>query len=360
MCRRAPIGRADECSATLQHLPTRAGTSAPKTKPLRAILLICVGRLLIPITDAGAKLIDGKYSMWQAVWSRYAFGIVIVLPLAMWRNYDELVRPARPTLLLLRGALHLTAVILNFTALQYLPLADAAAIFYINPVLVVLLSALLLRERVARRRWAACAVGLFAVFIISKPGFAVFEPASLLMVATALCSAGGTLVVRHLSIYRTPPSVMLTYQSILGASLLTLLLPSYFAMPATALDAAVMVAIGAVGTLTHFLMILAMQMAEASLLAPFLYVEMVSQVGLGYLVFGELPDAATDTGILLMVLVGVYLGVTESQAASSVPAAQLVCVVDEADASFVVGDGEGGHSKRGTDGEEPGDDPLAP
>ena len=154
MCRRNPLSRADA---------QRPREPSSISKPLRAIGLLCVARLLIPITDAGAKFIDSRYSMWQAVWSRYFFGIMIVLPIAVRHSRSELVRPARPGLLLLRGVVHLLAVCLNFAALQFMPLADAAAVFSINPVLVVLLSAAVLRERVAPRRWAACAVGFLAV-----------------------------------------------------------------------------------------------------------------------------------------------------------------------------------------------------
>jgi len=255
--------------------------------------------------DALAKLLASRYPVLQLVWARFFFHFLLVLPVVLWRHGGAVLTVPRPALQIGRGLCLLAATCCFFGAIKYIPLADAIAIIFFDAVLVIVLSALVLRERVPASRWIAALLGLAAVLVIIRPGFSEFHWASLLALVAAFFFSLYFLFTRQLS-GNTPPLVTLAWQSAGGFVLMSVMLPLFWVTP-TLMDLALMLMLGATGAAGHLLLIRAFECAEASLLAPFLYLEIIMQVVLGYLLFGDLPDSWAWAGITLIIGVGVYL-----------------------------------------------------
>ena len=260
--------------------------------------------MVVPFMDALAKLLSSRYPVLQLVWARFFFHFLLVLPIALWRHGGGVLAAPAPTLQVGRGLCLMGATICFFGAIRTIPLADAIALIFFDAVIIVILSAVLLHERVPPGRLVASVIGLSGVLLIVQPGFGNFQWASLLALAAAFFFALYFLSTRYLS-GNTPPLVMLAWQGVGGFVVMSALVPLVWVSPTPA-DLAMMGALGIIGASGHLLLIRAFEYAEASLLAPFLYTEIIMQVLLGYWLFGDIPNRWAVAGIALIIGVGVY------------------------------------------------------
>ena len=275
------------------------------------ILLMISGVMLLPFVDAAVKLLSERYPMPQLLGVRFFFPFWLVLAFTRWRHGPTFYATARPVLLIVRGLLWVGCNFFFATAIKYVPLADAiAVVFFSSPVLIIL-SWLFLHERISSSRWAAVALGLVSIMIIIRPGFEQFSPAILF----ALCAAllyGCYLFSTRLLKTAEPPLVIISYQ-LLGALLIfTPTLPFVWVKPVAA-DLFLLIAASLINILGHILIIRAFQLADASLLAPFVYAEIIMHIVLGQMLFGDFPDAWTWLGIIMIVGVGVYVSLQDPE-----------------------------------------------
>lgn len=271
----------------------------------RGIALMVGAMMVVPFMDALAKLLSSRYPVLQLVWARFFFHFLLVLPIALWRHGGSVLAAPAPTLQIGRGLCLMGATICFFGAIRTIPLADAIALIFFDAVIIVILSAVLLKEKVPPGRIVASVIGLAGVLLIVQPGFGNFQWASLLALAAAFFFALYFLSTRYLS-GNTPPLVMLAWQGVGGFVVMSALVPLVWVSPTPA-DLAMMGALGVIGASGHLLLIRAFEYAEASLLAPFLYTEIIMQVLLGYWLFGDIPNRWAVSGIALIIGVGVYL-----------------------------------------------------
>ena len=256
------------------------------------------------VMDAMAKYLMRDYSVPQVVWGRYAFHLAaIVVVLAPRRRLWF--RTRRLGLQLFRSMVLLLATVLFFTALSYMPLADASALIYVSPLLVTALSVPILGERVGPRRWTAVVIGFIGTLVIVRPGAGVMHPAAFLVLGTALCFAIYQITTRVLSTTENALTTLF-YTAAAGALCTTLALP-FFWTPPSAFAWALMAGVGLVGAFGHFLMIQAYQRASVSGLAPYLYTQLIWAVIFGYLVFADLPDAWTIAGAAVITASGLFV-----------------------------------------------------
>ena len=272
----------------------------------RAVPLYILAGFFLSSLDATAKTLVRDYPLWWLVWARYAGHVLVVVPLAwhkvgphFWRTRQPLLQTGRSTLLLL-------ATIGFFSALRFLPLAEASAISFLAPMLMVLLSRPLLGEIVTPARWIAVAAGFAGVLLVTRPGSAAFHPAALLMLGMALCNALYQLLTRKLqgdSAYTT-----LFYSGIVGTIAFTALLPMLAPHPLPGLgDALLFLLLGVLAGLGHWCMITAFLQAQASQLTPFGYLQMVWPLGFGWLLFGQFPDGISLAGMAVILASGTWL-----------------------------------------------------
>ena len=274
----------------------------------RGIALMIGAMIVVPFMDALAKILSSDYPVLQLVWARFFFHFLLVLPIALWRHGGSVLTAPAPMMQVGRGLCLMGATIFFFAAIRTIPLADAIALIFFDAVIIVILSAVLLKERVPPGRLIAAMIGLGGVLLIVQPGFGNFQWESLFALAAAFFFALYFLSTRHLS-GNTPPLVMLAWQGVGGFVVMSVLVPFFWVTP-TPTDFAMMIALGFIGASGHLLLIRAFHYAEASLLAPFLYTEIVMQVLLGYWLFGDIPNRWAVAGITLIIGVGIYLSLS--------------------------------------------------
>jgi drug/metabolite transporter (DMT)-like permease len=183
---------------------------------------------------------------------------------------------------------------------------------------VAVLCGPLLGEWVGWRRWTAIAVGFFGVLLVTRPGFGGIHPAALLSLGSAICYAIYVISTRVLA--RTDSNeTTLFYSNLVGAVAMLPVIPFVWTAPENALIVALMVLIGALGSAGHYLLIVGHRLAPASVLAPFIYTQLVWTTTLGFLVFGDVPHRWTIVGGLIVVSSGLYLLNRERKVGKAAP-----------------------------------------
>ena len=273
---------------------------------LTGIAIISVTFLCFALLDCGAKWLVRTLPVFEVVWLRFLTHVLLGAALLARGRGATLLRLRRPGLQLLRAAMLSLMTAMNFWALQYLQLAETGSIQFSVPILIALFAAPLLGERIDAARWAAILVGFAGVLVIVRPGTQGFHPALLLALANAVLYALFNLLTRRLAAHDSPEATQ--FCSALGATLaITPFALASWQTPASALELALAAFIGICGGLGHYLLVLAHRYAPASVLAPFLYQQMVWMALLGYLVFGDVPDAAVIVGAAIVISSGAYL-----------------------------------------------------
>ena len=293
----------------LASAPDARPREAPAARPLTGILLMLAALLLLPLMDGTAKHLSGCYPVGEVVWARYFFHLAAMLPVLLWRFGPRALWPRRLGAQALRGTLLLGATALFFSAIDRMPLADTLALFFVSPLVVTSLAPLLLGERVGMPRRLAVLGGFLGVCVILRPGFGGFEWPALLALGAGTMYGLYLLATRELA-GSAPPLVTLAYTALVGAIVMSLVVPAVWVTPAPA-DFGLMVGMGVLAALSHFLLIKAFDYAPASLLAPFGYSEIVMATLVGYVLFGDLPDPWTWAGIAVIVASGVYVSLHE-------------------------------------------------
>lgn len=274
--------------------------------------LMLMAMLVLPGIDAIAKWLSGAISPGQVAWSRFFFQTLLMLPLLL-RTRGRIFTRTLP-LHALRGALIALATLLFFSALKYLPLADAISIFFVEPLLLTLLSALFLGETVGWRRLVAVAVGFAGALIIIRPSFATLGSPALLPLGTALSFAVYLILTRKLAQHEYPERMQF-YAGVFGGLVMTLALAFGSAGDIAVLSVIwpdpwqwlLLAGLGVIATTGHLLVVHAFRRAPAALLAPFQYVEIVGATILGVIFFDDFPDAMTWVGVAIIVASGMYV-----------------------------------------------------
>ncbi len=278
--------------------------------------LMAVTMLAAPGMDAIAKVLTATLSPGQVTWGRFAFQTAVLLPFVLASG--RRVRTTRPGIHAARGALLGSALLLIIWALKYLPLANAIAIFFVEPLILTLFSALFLGERIGARRLAAVVVGLVGALVVIRPTWSAFGWASVLPLGTAVCFAGYLTLTRHSAASEGPLAMQLWAG--LFAALLTsvaiglgeaLSIPVLDPVWPDARDWALLGSLGLLSAVFHVILAFAFRLAPAGILAPFQYVEIISATLLGLLLFGDFPDPVTWLGTGLIIGSGLYVFVRE-------------------------------------------------
>ena len=258
------------------------------------------------LMDTTAKYLSQWYPSSLIVWARYASNLVVLLAFLAARGELGRLRSARPGLQFARGLLLALATLLFFTSLSVLPLADANAIGFAMPLFVAALAVPMLGERLEMARLVAILVGLAGALIIVRPGSDLFTPYALLPLGMAFCNALYQILTRMLAGIEHPLT-SLTWGALVGAALFSLAAPFVWVTPQAPFHGVLIVVIGVLASVGHWLLIKAYEHASATLLAPFTYSALVWAVLLGWLVFGDFPDGASLAGMGIIVCAGLYL-----------------------------------------------------
>jgi drug/metabolite transporter (DMT)-like permease len=282
-----------------------AGSSAhPHT--LRGALMIMMAVAMFVVMDSICKYLSRFYPVPAIVWARYMFHLLLVIIALGPRLGLGLVRTRRVGAQLLRGLLLAGSSLFFVFGIQKMPLAETSSITFIAPVLVTLMAAFILKERVELARWLAVAAGFVGVLIIIRPGSGVFSWASVLPLCSAMCFACYQILTRRLANLESPYTSIF-YSGLVGSVLMSLALPYVWTVPQSPEHALMFVVVGIIGGLSHLILIKAYDYAPASRLAPFSYTQLIWVILSGYLVFGDFPDHWSLVGIAVIVASGIYI-----------------------------------------------------
>jgi drug/metabolite transporter (DMT)-like permease len=279
---------------------------------LRGILLIMAAVSTFAVLDTIAKYLARTYPVPLIVWVRYAMHVLVMLVFVAPRLRWSLVTSRRPGLQVIRGFALAASSLFFFSALAFMPIAEASAITFLAPLLVTGMSAYFLRERVRRSAWAALGAGFVGVLFIVRPGGSVFSPAAVLPLATAVCFATYQLLTRRLAGVDSTMATLFI-GALVGTLVVSLLLPFYWVLPQSAFHTVLFVMLGVLGAAGHFVLIRAFEYAPPSVVAPFVYTQLLTVLVLGYLVFGDFPDGWSLVGMAIIVLSGAWMAARQGR-----------------------------------------------
>ena len=287
-----------EKKSAVRKAPARAD------RPFKGIALVLASTIFLGTSDVTAKYLSATLPSIEIAWIRFLVFAMIMTPAMMPGSPLYALQTSRLGLHLMRGAALLGSSLFFISGLRFLPIAEASATGFVAPLFVTALSIIFLGEKVGLRRWIATAVGLIGVLIILRPGTGAFHPAAFFPLVSALAWACTLIMTRMMSGTERAITTM-TYSSIAGLLILSALVPFVWVTP-TWHDIGFGILIGVASTAGQWIVVLAFRYADASVLAPFSYTQLLWVSVLGYLVFGEVPDAYTITGAAFIVASGLY------------------------------------------------------
>lgn len=271
------------------------------------VLMMCALTLLICLDASGKYLGAAGVPVAATAWSRYFGHLLVVLIIFFPRDQWQLFRAARPGIQWTRGTLMVVVTLLYFAALKFIPLAEGTALFFLTPIITTGLSAWFLKERPTRWALVAVFLGFVGVLIVVRPGTELPLIGVLLVIAAACCNAGYQTLTRSASSSATRPersSTQLLYAGMVGALLLTVSMPFWWESGWVGrlepLTCVVFLMTGVLGAFGHLLLIRAYTLAPAPVIAPWMYMQLLLSVAIGWLVFGAVPDAVTLLGMTLI------------------------------------------------------------
>jgi drug/metabolite transporter (DMT)-like permease len=283
-------------------------------KPLLGILLMLGFCVVAPMGDAVAKILGQSIPLGQLLLVRFAVQAIILIPMVwatklVWRMNGWVLKLA-----FLRTVLHIFGIGAMFTALQYLPLADAVAIAFVMPFIMLLLGKYILGEDVGARRLIACIVGFIGTLLVVQPSFANVGWPALLPMVVAVNFSFFMLITRQIAKETNPIGL----QAVSGVMAVGIMVPALAITAGMGIDALTLIAptgfewsmlgaIGVLGTLAHLLMTWSLRYAPSATLAPMQYLEIPIATVIGFWVFKDLPNGLAAVGIAITIAAGVYI-----------------------------------------------------
>ncbi|WP_237152500.1 DMT family transporter [Oryzibacter oryziterrae] len=260
------------------------------------------------------KLVSARVPAGEVLFARAFFGIIPVLVYLMWRGeFPGSLHTDNPLGHVRRAVVGTVSMFTWFMGISYLPLPDATAISYSGPLFGVVFAALILREKVRIYRWTAVLVGFVGVMIVLSEQITALEAGlsgaraigAALVLTSAVFAALAMVTVRELTASETTGAIVFYFSSSAAVFALTTI-PFGWLVPRP-MDAAIMVLAGLAGGVGQVLMTQAYRLAEASVVAPFDYANMIWIVLFSYLVFGDLPTLTVVIGSLIVIASGGFV-----------------------------------------------------
>jgi len=265
---------------------------------LAIIAMVCFAAL-----DTITKYVSASVPLFMAIWFRYTVQAVLTTALVLPLRGRAALRTAHPKFQVLRGLLLVSTSLLAFLSLKFMPVGEFTAVVMIAPLIITLLAATMLGEKVSPLRWALVAGGFTGTLVIIQPGHDVFEWHTLLPVALAFLMAWFQTLTSKLAKTEDPVTMHL-YTGWVGALVAALGLPFVWqSLPSLKLWG-LMALVGVLGAVGHFLLILAYQRSPAATLTPYLYTQIGFAMMGGWLVFSHVPDGFAFLGMTMIAVCG--------------------------------------------------------
>lgn len=282
---------------------------------LPGILLMLAFCLLAPLLDVAAKLAaQGGIPVGQITTARFVVQTALMLPVVLALGHSLRMTPRALGFVVLRAVFLVISTFAFVSGIRVMPLADALAIVFVEPFILLFLGRLIFGDQVGPRRIAAAVVGFVGVLLVIQPSLAVFGLVALWPLGTAVFFAFYMLVTRAISAYMHPVPMQL-HTSWTGLLICLPLMLLFDGGPVPELDPVWpgglmwlwLFGVGFWAAVSHMCMTYALRFAPSATLAPLHYLEIVVAVALGWLIFGDLPNRETLVGIVIIVGSGLYV-----------------------------------------------------
>ena len=293
-------------------------------RPFLGILLMLGFCVLAPLGDGIAKILGSVISVGAMVMIRFGTQAAILLPISIVAGLPIPQSRRLIQLIAIRTVLHIVGIGMMFTALKYLPLADALAIVFVMPFLLLLGGWLFANETVGAHRLGACAVGFVGTLLVIQPNFTAVGWPALLPLGVAVSFVGFIMVTRAMAKEIDP----IAMQAVSGIIALTFLLPATFLLPTLDIlsfdgvgkrEIFLIIALGTLGTFAHLLMTWSLRFAPSATLAPIQYIEIPFGAVIGFILFDDLPNGLAALGIAITIAAGLYIVMRERSLTSREP-----------------------------------------
>ena len=283
--------------------------------PLAGIGLVVASVACFATLDTTTKYISNSVPLLMALWFRYAFQAVVTTATVLPLHGLAILRTVHPKFHMLRGLLLLSSSLFAFFSLRYMPVREFTAIVMVTPLVITLLAATSLGEKVSPLRWALVTGGFAGTMVIIRPGYDAFEWTTLLPIGLVVSNAWFQVLTSKL-VKTENPLTMQFYTGWAGTLVASLALPFvWISLDSWTLWACLSL-MGLTGTVGHFLLILAYQRAPAATLTPYLFCQIGFAMFGGWLVFSHVPDQWSLVGIAMIAVcgaAGAWLAVRESR-----------------------------------------------
>ena len=263
-----------------------------------------MGMTLFACMDAVSKHLTTSLPIVEILWVRYALFTLFGLLMALSLGGIVSLRTKMLKLQIVRGFAMLGDIALFTLSFRFMQLAEAHAIAAIAPLMVMAFAVPLLGEKVSHRQWMAVSTGLIGVLVIVRPETNLFQPISILPFLATVSFSLYIILTRLVGKYDNLATSVF-YTGVIGLTVLTAVAPFYWRTP-TAEEGAWLVAASCLGVWAHICVIRGLSLSEASILQPFNYVLLVGAIILGFVVFGNFPNATTVVGALIVIVSGLY------------------------------------------------------
>lgn len=286
-----------------------------------AMIMMVVAMMFIPLMDVFAKLLSTRHGVSPVMVTFVRFlgqAVLLFLVIAFYQGFPA-IKSKHTGANILRGMLVGAAVSNFFIAIKYLPLADAIAIFFVEPLIVLLLSAIFLGEKVGWRRSLAAVFGFLGALLIIEPTYAIFGPKALLPLITALLFSVYLILSRRIG-QTDHPYTMQFWAGVGGIVICGVFMvigelggfeDFSFTVPELGLPTLYLGLVILIATVGHLMIVMAFAKAQASILAPFQYLEIVTMTIAGYFVFGDFPSVIKWLGVVMIISSGLYIFLRE-------------------------------------------------
>jgi S-adenosylmethionine uptake transporter len=289
-------------------------TPQSRTLPSAGIVLMCASVLIAPLIDIFSKLSVASIPAGEVTAARFAFQALFVLPFVLRRGPLFSRSLKQTSLHFLRGTLVVAGMTVYTFALKTIPVADAIAIFFVEPAILTLMSGLILKEHISRNKIVACATGFGGSLLVIQPSFSQFGWVSLLPVFTAFTVATFLLITR-MSAKSEEPWSMQFQSSVWGLVVASALLaaghfanvPVYQPVLPDLRTVLFLAGLGLTATVAGILSVYAYRASPASVLAPLQYLEIVTACIVAYWVFGDFPNLLKWLGIMVIIGSGLFI-----------------------------------------------------
>ena len=279
--------------------------------PVRGMLWMVAGGLCFSFLNTLARVLSQQLDVYQAQFLRYLLGLIVMLPL-VWRHGLQAYRPVNVAGQFWRGAVHTLGLILWFTALPRIPLADMTAIGFTGPIFIMIGAAWFLGEPMRRDRWVAALIGFAGVLVVVLPKMTGAGGwYNLVMLASSPVFAASFLITKALTRYEKPGVIVLWQALTVTVLSLPMALP-HWQQPSAAQWAGFAIT-GVLGSLGHYCLTRAFHTADISATQSLRFLDLVWASLLGWLVFADVPSSATWAGALVILLSTVWIARRESR-----------------------------------------------